>query len=110
MIVFLIKSPITPLTVKSSQQDLTVRTKVDTDSIKNGDPTNSGLPDGSQRPTGARGTVEAAENGGDFERLQDCSAVTMTAAGKITTFLLLNIEQPLSRVSLRWHYHPGIHR
>ena len=39
--------------------------------IEDGDTTNTGLSDGPQRPTGAGGSVEDAENSGDFERLQD---------------------------------------
>merc|ERR1712037_542602 len=42
-----------------------------TKSVEDGDPTNSVLSDGPQRPTGSGDTVEAAKNIGDFERLQD---------------------------------------
>ena len=42
-----------------------------TKSVEDGDPSNTGLPDGSQRATGSGDTVEAAENSGHFERLQN---------------------------------------
>ena len=39
-----------------------------------------------------------------------CSAAKMKRAGRVTTITLLDIELQLSRVLLRWPYHPGIHR